>query len=78
MNGVEKRTARLLGGYETTIYPTELGDIWHGTNRYGPVIKVLGQQECTHYLTATGARDLAAALLEIADEMDAASTTPVP
>jgi len=71
---IEKRTARLLGGYETTIYPTELGDIWHGTNRYGPVIKVLGQQECTHYLTLAGARDLAAALLEIADEMEAAST----
>lgn len=73
---IEKRTARLLGGYETTIYPTELGDVWHGTNRYGPVIKVLGQQECTHYLTAAGARDLAAALLEITDEMGASGAQP--
>jgi hypothetical protein len=69
----EKRTAKLLGGYETTVYPTALGDVWAGSNIHGPVIKVLGPQECTHYLTAQEARSAAAALTEIADGMESGS-----
>ena len=66
----EKRVAKLLGGYETTVYPPALGDMWTGSTIHGPVVKVLGPQECTHYLTAQEARDAAAALAEIADGME--------
>lgn len=70
----ERRIARLLGGYETTIYPTALGDMWRITNIHGPAVKLLGPQDepCVHYLTAAQAREAAAALLEIADELDPA------
>ena len=75
MTTPEKRIAKLLGGYETTVYPTMLGDLWRSSNVNGPVIKLLGPQSepCVHYLSAAEARDVAAALLEIADEID-----PVP
>jgi hypothetical protein len=65
----EKRVAMRLGGYETMFYPTALGEMWRIANVHGPAIKVLGQQECVHYLTEQEARDAAAALLEIADEI---------
>jgi hypothetical protein len=68
----EKRVATLLGGYETTIYPTALGEMWRITNIHGPAVKLLGPQDepCVHYLTAAQARETAAALLEIADELE--------
>jgi hypothetical protein len=68
----EKRVAKMLGGYETTIYPTALGEMWPITNIHGPAVKLLGPQDepCVHYLTAKKARDTAAALLEIAEELD--------
>ena len=64
--------ARRLGAQETTIYPTRLGEMWAIVNIHGPAIKVLGPQDepCVHYLTEREARDAAAALLEIADEME--------
>jgi hypothetical protein len=69
---MEKRVARQLGGYETTIYPTAIGEMWRITNIHGPAVKLLGLQDepCVHYLTATQAREAAAALLEIADELE--------
>jgi hypothetical protein len=69
----EKRIARGLGGYETTIYPTELGEFWRITTVRGDAIKLLGPQDnpCVHYLSAAEARDVAAALTEIADEIEA-------
>ena len=72
----EKRIARLLGGYEAMIYPTVLGELWRTSNIHGPVIKLLGPQSepCVHYLTAGQARDIAAALTEIANEIE--SGTP--
>jgi hypothetical protein len=69
----EKRVAKLLGGYEITIYPTALGELRRCPTIHGPRIKLLGPQDepCVHYLTAAEARDAAAALAEIADEIDA-------
>jgi hypothetical protein len=70
---VDKRTAKLLGGYETTIYPTVLGEMWRTTTMHGPMIKVLGPHgDGVIFATAREARDAAAALLEIADEIDGA------
>lgn len=69
---MEKRVAKLLGGFETTIYPTALGEMWRIANVRGPAIKLLGPQDepCVHCLTADEARAVAAALLEIADEIE--------
>ena len=68
-----KRIARLLGGFDVTIYPTALGEFWRTSNIHGPVIKLLGPQSepCVHYLTAGQARDIASALTELADEIEA-------
>jgi len=74
----EKRIARLLGGFDTTIYPTALGEFWRTSNIHGPVIKILGPQDepCVHYLTAREALDVASALTELADEIEADSPDP--
>lgn len=68
-----REVARRLGGYEAWMYPTELGHFWRITNMYGPAIKLLGPQECVHYLTAPEARDVAAALIEMADDIEVGS-----
>lgn len=72
----EKRIARLLGGYEVTIYPTAFGEFARTSTVNGPMIRLLGERECTHYATAEQARDAAAALLEIADEIEAGGAQP--
>ena len=72
----EKRVAKLLGGYERTIYPTALGEMWAMSNINGPQVKVLGPLECVHYISAQEARDAAAALVEIADAIDAGGNPP--
>jgi hypothetical protein len=70
----DKHVARLIGGYETTMYPTALGDLWRASTVSGQRVKLLGPQECVHYLTAAEARAAAAALTEIAAEIE--SGTP--
>jgi hypothetical protein len=73
----EKRIANLLGGYEVTIYPTAFGEFSRTDGANGPAIRLLGshiESPCTHYATAREARDAAAALLEIADEIEAAGS----
>lgn len=69
----DKRVAKLLGGYEVTIYPTALGELRRADNTLGPGVKVLGPQDdpCVHMLTAQEARDVVAALTEILDEIEA-------
>lgn len=67
---VEKQVGKLLGGYEVTIYPTAFGEFSRTETVHGTRIRLLGQQVCTHYATAQEARDAAAALLEIADEIE--------
>jgi hypothetical protein len=64
-------TVTLLGGYQATIYRSALGDIWLGYSRYGPHVKVIGSGECIHYLTPDEARASAAALLKVADAVEA-------
>jgi hypothetical protein len=66
----EKRVAHTLGGYEVTIYPTAFGEFRRTITRDGPMVKMLGEKECTHYATAQEARSAAAALVEIADEIE--------
>ena len=75
---IEKRTAKLLGGYETTIYPTALGEMWAIATNKGSAIKVLSPHDEPWYviIAAQEARDAAAALLEIAGEIDGASRFP--
>lgn len=71
----EKRAVRVAGGFERTVYPTALGELWATGNVHGPAVKLLGDfdEPCVHYLTEQEARDAAAALVEVADEIAAAA-----
>lgn len=56
--------------YQATIHETALGSIRRSHGAGGPNVFIVGPQECTHHLTASEAREAAAALLAVADELD--------
>ena len=65
--------------FEATIYTTALGElrrtaatITTGGRRKPPMIRLIGPQiqPCSHTITAKTAREVAAVLLEIADEIE--------
>ena len=68
----ETRVVEHLGGYQTTVYPTALGEFWRISTRDGPAIKALSphSEPWSVILTAKEARDAAAALMEIADDIE--------
>lgn len=72
---VQKHVARMLGGYETTMYPTAIGDLWRIDTADGPAVKLLlkhgDYDPCAHYLSASEARNFSDALKELADTIDA-------
>jgi hypothetical protein len=65
--------------YEATIYTTELGELRRTTVQGHtrdaprvPMVRLIGpqMQPCSHTVTAKTAREVAAILLKIADEID--------
>jgi hypothetical protein len=57
-----------MAEYQVTIYETALGSIRRSHSGRAEVF-IVGPQECTHHLTAAQAREAAAALLRVADEL---------
>ncbi len=55
--------------YQATIYETALGSIRVSHGRTAPHVFIVGPQECTHHLTGDEAREAAAALIRVADEL---------
>lgn len=66
-----RRTEYLLGGYPVTIYDTVLGTIAMSHSKFGPKVKLVGEQQCVHFASPREAREAAAALTAAADECDA-------
>jgi hypothetical protein len=60
-----------IGRYQATVHRTALGDIRRSISVTGPNVYVVGPQECGHHLTPGEARGAAAALLEVASEVEA-------
>lgn len=60
--------------YQVTVYETALGSVRRAVVRGGSSeVFVVGPQECTHHLTAAEARQAAAVLTLVADEMEGGS-----
>ena len=76
----EKRIAKLLGGYEVTIYPTAFGEFARTSTVNGSMIRLLGERECTHYATAEQARNAlraAPGILVVDKREDGGYVTPI-
>lgn len=61
--------------YQATIRETALGSI-RASHRSVAEVFIVGPQECTHHLTPGEAREAAAALTAVADELEAGPAEP--
>lgn len=71
------RTIRQLGGHEAMVYENALGTMMLTPTVYGPRARILCDHDigdpCSHYLTAADARDAAADLVKVAEQVEQAT-----
>lgn len=70
MTQIEPDAGRI---YQAVIHETALGSVRASYGHRGAYVFIVGPQQCTHHLFAGEAREAAAALIAVADEIEGRS-----